>query len=66
MLKGWKTVIGIIISAITPVATVLGYAVTGEDITLISNFADQGLTFGGLGLALYGRIKADTPIFKKL
>jgi hypothetical protein len=67
MLAGWKTVTGLIISAI---GQVLGmYGASGESVTGLMGAANDsiaaGLGFAGLLIALYGRWKAVTPMLQR-
>lgn len=61
MLTGWKTYIGLLIAAMPAVANMFGYSVVPGFEDTASSIADQILEVIGLGIALYGRLKAETP-----
>jgi hypothetical protein len=59
MLKGWKTVLGILITA----AVALGQA-TGVDPMAMPDWLEAIVAVFGTILAVYGRANATTGIFK--
>ena len=64
-LKGFKTFLGIIIATLPQLAQSLGFSISGEDHALFTETVDAGFVLAGGVLAVYGRWKADTPIFRK-
>lgn len=65
-MNGWKTVIGILVSAAGQALGVYGAdAQTAAELMGMTNdVLSAGLGFGGLLLALYGRWKAVTPMLQ--
>ncbi len=67
MLEGYKTVIGLVISAVGQLMATHGIA--GDAVNSFLGVANDTVTtvmsFGGLVLALYGRWKATTPMLTR-
>ena len=60
--SGWKTFIGIAITAVAAFSQNMGYEVNVDFLNASLNSVFEVV---GMALALYGRWKAETPIFKK-
>lgn len=67
MLAGYKTLIGIVLTAIGQVLKMTGFDVGVADSAVIewTAIVEEVLTWGGMALALYGRIVASTSFLSK-
>lgn len=61
MLTGYKTYIGLLVALIPTIASLFGFEVSGTFSDEFTKLAEDAVTILGLGLAFYGRAKANSP-----
>jgi len=61
MIQGYRTFIGILISAVPTLATFLGFDTAPNFVGDATEIAGAIVTLIGAGVAIYGRLKAETP-----
>ena len=57
-----KTIIGVLAAAIPTLLPVLGVGSDPQDGVLIQSVADRVIELGGLGIAVWGRFSASSPV----
>lgn len=67
MFAGYKTLIGIVLTAIGQILKMAGFdaGVADGAVADFTSIVDEAFTWGGMALALYGRVVASTAFLSK-